>query len=86
MSYQTPPPLRCEIRRPPPELGWLKWSMAGLIVVGSMLDALWLVPAQRQAREARERAELTPVRCREVGVREVRVDGVWLGAPPPDAR
>lgn len=80
-----PPPLRCEIRRPPPELGWLKWCLAGMVVLASLLDALWLIPAQREA--AQQRAELRTYRCREVPAvsapaTERRVDGIYLGAPP----
>lgn len=83
-----PPPLRCEIRRPPPELGWLKWCLAAMVVVASLLDALWLIPAQREAarrRGADAGAELRSYRCRELvtaPATERRVDGIYLGAPP----
>lgn len=82
-----PPPLRCEIRRPPPELGWLKWCLAAMVVVASLLDALWLIPAQREAarrQAAQAGAELRGYRCRELPApsTERRVDGIYLGAPP----
>jgi len=41
--------LRCESRRPPRELGLLRWSLAATIVLAAALDALWLAPARQAA-------------------------------------
>lgn len=54
MSHESIPPLRCESRRPnPPEGGWLKWALALVVISASALDALWLIPAQRDAEHTR---------------------------------
>ncbi len=70
------PPLRCEIRRPQPELRWLTWGLSSLIVLGTLVDALWVIPAQRRAA-----LELAPARVQvvvPVAPRATRVDGVLL--------
>ena len=73
------PPLRCESRRPqPPDGGWLKWSLALIVIGASTVDALWLIPAQRDAERARrERLER---------IRDLRsVQCADAPAPPPPA-
>ncbi len=74
------PPLRCEIRRPQPELRWLTWGLSSLIVLGTLVDALWVIPAQRRAGQAGA-LELAPARVQvvvPVAPRATRVDGVLL--------
>ncbi|MBK9031652.1 MAG: hypothetical protein IPL61_10010 [Myxococcales bacterium] len=78
------PTLRCEIRHPSPAHGWLKWSLALVVIAGGMVDALWLVPAQREsARRCHraERVETTPAPTPTPRPRVTRVDNVLLGAP-----
>lgn len=73
------PPLRCEIERPSSSPLWLTWSLAALIVVGGLVDALWLIPAER-ARRARLQAP-TAIEARvpvTASTPVVRVDGVLL--------
>ncbi len=54
MSHEPLPPLRCESRRPtPPDTGWLKWALALVVIGASTIDALWLIPAQRDAARHR---------------------------------
>ena len=89
MSH-APPPLRCEIRRPPPELRWLKWSLLGVVLSASLLDVLWIIPAQRQALAESGRLEpgLQPApyvdrRCHEDRAdRERWVEGILLLQAP----
>lgn len=79
------PPLRCEIRRPEPELRWLTWGLSGLIVFGTLVDALWVIPAQRRAARADVTSlELTPVRVQVAPAsrRATRVDDVLLIREP----
>jgi hypothetical protein len=94
MAPETLPVLRCESRRCRPEPRW--GLIAGLVVVmASMLDALWLVPAQQRAAAERDRfgvryrcvdapkppAPTTPtvVRSRTA---DVKVEGVYLMKAP----
>ena len=72
------PPLRCEIRRPQPELRWLTWGLSSLILLGTLVDALWVIPAQRRAQAAA--LELAPARVQVIdgAPRATRVDGVLL--------
>ncbi|MEZ4402018.1 MAG: hypothetical protein R3B06_18450 [Kofleriaceae bacterium] len=53
------PPLRCEIRRPTTELGWLHYGLLAVVVAATMVD----VVAITAAREAQARA----TRARELG-------------------
>lgn len=73
------PPLRCEIERPSPSPLWLTWSFASIIALGGLLDALWLIPAER-ARRSRLQAP-TAVEARiplTTSSPVTRVDGVLL--------
>jgi hypothetical protein len=53
MAPETLPVLRCESRRQRPEPRW-GLIAAVLVLMASMVDALWLVPAQQRAAQARE--------------------------------
>lgn len=79
------PPLRCEIRHPSRAHGWLKWSLALVVIAGGMVDALWLVPSQRDAarrcHRAERRVEATPAPAPTAPARVTRVDNVLLGTP-----
>lgn len=82
MSHEPLPPLRCESRRPkPPDGGWLKWALALVVISASTLDALWLIPAQRNAE--RQRRALAAQHVRDL--RAWRCADV-APAPPPAAR
>lgn len=60
------PPLRCESRRPrPPDGGAFKWILALVVIGASTLDALWLIPAQRDA-ERRQREEARRIQAQRV--------------------
>ena len=76
------PPLRCEIRRPQPELRWLTWGLSSLILLGTLVDARWVIPAQRRAQAAA--LELAPARVQVIdgAPRATRVDGVLLIREP----
>jgi hypothetical protein len=82
MSHEPLPPLRCESRRPKPsEGGWLKWSLALIVIGASTLDALWLIPAQRTAE--RERRQATAQRMRDLRAWQCPADAAPRPAPPP---
>jgi len=74
-------PLRCECRRPPPfERGVVKWSFALLILAAAALDAFWVMPAQRAARERRAHVERLR-RCADV--QRTVAQPAPTPAPPP---
>lgn len=82
MTPESLPPLRCEIHRAPTQLGWLKWSLPAVILAGGMLDALWLIPAQRDAVRRCHRIERRAEPAAPTPApRATRVDGVLLLAP-----
>ncbi len=84
MLPESLPPLRCEIRRPQPELRWLTWGLSSLIILGTLVDALWVIPAQRRADRAVS-LELAPARVQLVTPavpRATRVNGVLLVREP----
>lgn len=49
MVREPLPVLRCESRRSRPDTRWA-WIAAGVMFLATSVDALWLVPAQRDAR------------------------------------
>jgi hypothetical protein len=80
MPSDPVPPLRCEIRRPSREPVWLAWGLTLVLVTGALVDALWLVPAQRGSRPSFRQSEVpaaAPTTRRTV----TRVDGVLLATP-----
>jgi hypothetical protein len=73
------PLLRCEIERPSSSPLWLTWSLATIIVIGGLLDALWLVPAERARRTRLQAPTATEARVPLSSSAPVtRVDGVLL--------
>lgn len=90
MAPETLPVLRCESRRRRPEP---RWGLIAAVVVlsASMVDALWLVPAQREAARRydprgvgyrcvdRPRSAPEPAPSPSAGV---RVEGVLLRSSP----
>ena len=80
MSHDPVPPLRCEIQRPAPELRWLTWGLTLMMVVGTLVDALWLIPAQRAAARC-PGARAVPT-APAPAPRAIRVDDVLLLPAP----
>lgn len=94
MDPETLPVLRCESRRHRAEPRW-GLIAAVVVVMASMLDALWLVPAQQRAAQAREPfgptyrcvdRPATPAAAAAPASRTagVRVEGVYLMKAAPD--
>lgn len=51
MAPETVPALRCESRLPRAEPRW-GWLAAVAVLLASVVDAMWLVPAQQRAGRA----------------------------------
>jgi hypothetical protein len=87
MSRELLPPLRCESRRPLREPWWFKWTFGTVIIGASLLDGLWLFPAQRDSRPESNRAriELRMPACHDDAPvppqRERRVNDILLRSP-----